>query len=713
MPPALSTSTLPRGGHLVHTSAGPIQFGVPPETIKDTLPSPSGVPRVFVLTRSFFCYRRGVTLAEVEFPIFYNYFGHGRRPTIVCAADQRHRLRALMREALLGPQHIDLTRELTGAPPWRADLPAEMAWFRRDASAPTRARVLDDFVEIVVFVADEVDLGAVLIRRVGGEFEVVDRGAGDASARVPDRVDLPSPAVSRATRPRPFHPPVLGVTVLGSGHGFDPAGRTTGFILWVHGRGILVDPPVDTTAWLDVRGIPARAIDSVLLTHCHADHDGGTLQKALQAERTALYTTETIFGSFLRKAEAVTALPREHFDTILDFRPVPIGRPFHIHGARFLFHYTLHPIPCIRFEVWAGGKSLVYSSDTLNHPPTIQALADAGVLSAARRDHLLDFPWHHDCVIHEAGVPPIHTPLEVLAALPDETKGRLHVVHTTASAIDSESGLRLAAEGLTSTIRLGARPHPAHRGIAWLRAMEGVEPFASLPSHAAATFLGLVKPRTYAAGETVIHAGDHGDLFFMILSGVAAVERGEVPLKHLGMYDYFGEAALLLDTRRTADVTALTDLEVLTLSREAFLDFVAGTGIADELRRLYANRSRGTWGLIDRHPQLSSLDHTQRTRLQAAMVLRRFGPGTTLPAASAAWLVRSGHVSVAGGRGEPEVLGRGELAADLGAAFDGRPATLAFRAIDDVAAFEVPADAWRRFLLDYPGLYLRLAHPED
>jgi hypothetical protein len=54
---------------IVRTSAGTIQFGAPPETIKDTIGSGEGVAPIFVLTRSFFAYDRGISFAELEFPI--------------------------------------------------------------------------------------------------------------------------------------------------------------------------------------------------------------------------------------------------------------------------------------------------------------------------------------------------------------------------------------------------------------------------------------------------------------------------------------------------------------------------------------------------------------------------------------------------------------------------------------------------------------------
>ena len=40
-----------------------------------------------------------------------------------------------------------------------------------------------------------------------------------------------------------FRPPSFGVTVLGNSHGFDCNGSTSGYILWVNGRGVMIDPP--------------------------------------------------------------------------------------------------------------------------------------------------------------------------------------------------------------------------------------------------------------------------------------------------------------------------------------------------------------------------------------------------------------------------------------------------------------------------------------
>jgi hypothetical protein len=105
-----------------------------------------------------------------------------------------------------------------------------------------------------------------------------------------------------------FVPPTLGVTFLGTSHGFDAKGNTTGFIIWINGNGILVDPPTNTTSYLRANGIKTTSVNKVILTHCHSDHDAGLLRKIIDGEKIEVYTTKTINESYKRKMNAITGL---------------------------------------------------------------------------------------------------------------------------------------------------------------------------------------------------------------------------------------------------------------------------------------------------------------------------------------------------------------------------------------------------------------------
>ena len=80
--------------------------------------------------------------------------------------------------------------------------------------------------------------------------------------------------------------------------------------------------------------------------------------------------------------------------------------------------------------------------------------------------------------------------------------------------------------------------------------------------------------RDVAAGDVVLHKGDTGTEMFLILEG--AVEVTESPrgqrrvLTTLGAGQLFGEAAFLMGTPRTADVTAIADSQLVVLDQASF-----------------------------------------------------------------------------------------------------------------------------------------------
>ena len=59
--------------------------------------------------------------------------------------------------------------------------------------------------------------------------------------------------------------------------------------------------------------------------------------------------------------------------------------------------------------------------------------------------------------------------------------------------------------------------------------------------------------------------GATGYTFFVILSGTVDVERGGTFLETLGPGDFFGEMAIVGDSRRNATVTATSPLELLVM----------------------------------------------------------------------------------------------------------------------------------------------------
>ena len=283
------------------------------------------------------------------------------------------------------------------------------------------------------------------------------------TVRIPEKIavegfspdlDCPSANSDHPVAPPPtFHPPSFGVTVLGNSHGFDKNGSTSGYVIWVNGRGIMVDPPPYSSATLEREGIRPQLIIGLIITHCHADHDAGAFQKVLTGSRVSVITAPSIYKSFIRKYAALSGLKPSILKHSHRFRPAIVGKPLHFQGASFEFNFSLHAIPCMSFKVSWRGRSIVFTGDHLNSPPVLEQILEKGVLSRGRWEELTQLPLQDcDVLLHEAGTPPIHTPLKVLQELPEEIKERLYVVHT--SDLPPDCGLRIAPTGTAGTIRL-------------------------------------------------------------------------------------------------------------------------------------------------------------------------------------------------------------------------------------------------------------------
>lgn len=73
-----------------------------------------------------------------------------------------------------------------------------------------------------------------------------------------------------------------------------------------------------------------------------------------------------------------------------------------------------------------------------------------------------------------------------------------------------------------------------------------------------------------ADGKELTTEGAPGREFFVIIEGTASVEQEGEQINDLGAGDFFGEAALIRDTPRTATVTATSPVRALVVTAQNF-----------------------------------------------------------------------------------------------------------------------------------------------
>ena len=198
----------------------------------------------------------------------------------------------------------------------------------------------------------------------------------------------------------PLEVPEFGITFLGSGTGFDPETCTNCFIIWINGKGIAVDPLANCEEHFRRLGIASSDVTHVFLSHLHADHDAGIIEKLLIGEKSYLLTSKIIFDSFLRKAEAITKFTKNSLKDFVYFTNLKEGKEVRIPGidrTYIKFDYAFHSIPTGRFKLrykTLSGKEMTigFSSDTKFDKKKVNKLYKDGTITAGQERRNSGFP---------------------------------------------------------------------------------------------------------------------------------------------------------------------------------------------------------------------------------------------------------------------------------------------------------------------------------
>ncbi|KAM6323565.1 LOW QUALITY PROTEIN: cGMP-dependent protein kinase 1-like [Aegotheles albertisi] len=101
------------------------------------------------------------------------------------------------------------------------------------------------------------------------------------------------------------------------------------------------------------------------------------------------------------------------------------------------------------------------------------------------------------------------------------------------------------------------------RMVPWLR---------ELSEPALAKLLDAMEECTFPPGHVIIHEGDAGENFYIILTGEVRVTQRQRLIRVLGAGEHFGELSLMRNTPRTASCQAQGHVTCITMAKEDFLE---------------------------------------------------------------------------------------------------------------------------------------------
>jgi CRP-like cAMP-binding protein/predicted MFS family arabinose efflux permease len=181
--------------------------------------------------------------------------------------------------------------------------------------------------------------------------------------------------------------------------------------------------------------------------------------------------------------------------------------------------------------------------------------------------------------------------------LPTQAFSRTVAVMESLKLVSEGAGALLAPAlvalfGLRAALVIAGLPLPLLMISTWVRVRKSDELAAGRGAivarlHRVGLFRGLdmasleqlaahAEPLQARAGDEPVVQGEQGDGFYVIESGEAEVLIDGFRVRQIGPADDFGERALLRQTPRTATVRALTEMELLTIERDAFLEALTG-----------------------------------------------------------------------------------------------------------------------------------------
>ncbi|HEY8198321.1 MAG TPA: MFS transporter [Candidatus Limnocylindrales bacterium] len=145
-------------------------------------------------------------------------------------------------------------------------------------------------------------------------------------------------------------------------------------------------------------------------------------------------------------------------------------------------------------------------------------------------------------------------------------------------------------------VRLGRAERRIRVPTQEIRLLRALPLFAPVPAPALEAAARALAPVLHGAGAEVIRQGDVGDRYYVVERGRLSVSQDGRELRQLERGDAFGEIALMRAVPRTATVTALTDVELQALDRDAFLLAITGTfearATADRIAEEHLARDR-------------------------------------------------------------------------------------------------------------------------
>jgi len=267
----------------------------------------------------------------------------------------------------------------------------------------------------------------------------------------------------------------------------------------------------------------------------------------------------------------------------------------------------------------------------------------------------------------------------------------------------------------TSTSALASLPVPTEPSIDRLGTMASFRLFAGLSRDALLALSAHAEVVEFVAGAMVIVRDEPAFALYAIIDGVARVTVRGSPEIRLGEGEIFGEATLLGEGERQADVRAETPLMTLRVPKAALDDVTARHAeVGEALFQLLARRL--VTNLMHASPLFSAFDAPQRLELAQMFEVRRAEPGTRLAErgkrSDGLYVLLAGHVTARGRDRQATRIARGTAFGHV-SLLGAMASEETIEAASEAVLLRLPAARFAALAATYPPVLAVLAESAD
>ncbi|MBX5482508.1 MAG: cyclic nucleotide-binding domain-containing protein [Myxococcaceae bacterium] len=104
--------------------------------------------------------------------------------------------------------------------------------------------------------------------------------------------------------------------------------------------------------------------------------------------------------------------------------------------------------------------------------------------------------------------------------------------------------------------------------------LKSIDLFSQIPGEDLTQIALVSTEESHEPGDEIFAEGEPGDALYLVLDGKVRVHKHDRVIAELGERECFGEMAILDSTSRSATITAITDVNLLKISREDFQEIL-------------------------------------------------------------------------------------------------------------------------------------------